>query len=82
MGISTVSPRFYGPPMNRKCPNCNTSEGVRIIFYGMFIEEADTDIYTIGGCCIFDDMPDFECIVCGWKGFKRKKKVTNSIFLT
>jgi rubredoxin len=82
MGISNVSPRFYDLQMKRKCPNCNLSEGIRIIFYGMPSEEPDPAIYTVGGCCISDEMPDFECIVCGWKGFKRKKKVTNSIFLT
>jgi rubredoxin len=82
MGITTVSPRFYDSPVNRKCPNCNSNEGVRIILYGMPSEEPDPAIYTIGGCCISDEMPKFECINCGWKGFKRKKKVTNSIFLT
>jgi hypothetical protein len=48
----------------------------------MPIGEPDPAIYTIGGCLISDEMPKFECIECGWKGFTRKKKVTNSIFLT
>jgi hypothetical protein len=30
--------------------------------------EPDYDIYTLGGCVIFDDMPKYECIECGWKG--------------
>jgi hypothetical protein len=32
------------------------------------MEEPDPAIYTIGGCVIFDDMPKYECIACGWKG--------------
>ena len=31
-------------------------------------EEPDPATYTIGGCVIFDDMPKYECIDCGWKG--------------
>ena len=68
MGISNVSPRFYDVQMKRICPNCNVSEGVRIIFYGMPMEEPDPAIYTLGGCVIFDDMPKYECIECHWKG--------------
>jgi hypothetical protein len=30
--------------------------------------EPDYDIYTLGGCVIFDDMPKYECIECHWKG--------------
>jgi hypothetical protein len=30
--------------------------------------EPDYDIYSLGGCVIFDDMPKYECIDCGWKG--------------
>ena len=70
MGISTVSPRFYDLPMKFLCPDCNLSEGVRTILYGMPMEEPDPAIYTIGGCVIFDDMPKYECIECGWKGFR------------
>ncbi|WP_257789730.1 hypothetical protein [Candidatus Planktophila limnetica] len=30
--------------------------------------EPDYAIYSLGGCCIFDDMPKYECIDCHWKG--------------
>jgi hypothetical protein len=30
--------------------------------------EPDYAIYSLGGCCVFDDMPKYECIECGWKG--------------
>jgi hypothetical protein len=66
----------------KRCPECLSETAIRIILYGMPMGEPDYAIYTLGGCCIYDDMPKYECIECGWKGFKRKKKVTNSIFLT
>jgi hypothetical protein len=40
----------------------------------MPMEEPDPAIYTIGGCCISDDMPKYECIECGWRGKKLKTK--------
>ena len=70
MGISTVGSRFYDLQMKLLCPDCNVSEGVRIIFYGMPMEEPDPAIYTIGGCLIFNDMPKYVSIECGWKGSK------------
>jgi hypothetical protein len=36
--------------------------------------EPDYTIYSLGGCCIFDDMPQYECIECGWKGSNSKKE--------
>jgi hypothetical protein len=45
---------------------------MRIILYGMPSEEPDPAIYTIGGCCISDDMPKYECVECGWKGIRLK----------
>ena len=33
-------------------------------------EEPDPAIYVIGGCCIEEDMPEMECIKCGWQGSK------------
>jgi hypothetical protein len=32
--------------------------------------EPNYEIYSLGGCCIFDDMPKYECIECGWTGKK------------
>ena len=44
------------------------------ILYGMPMEEPDYAIYSLGGCCIFDDMPRYECIECGWKGSRSELK--------
>jgi rubredoxin len=74
MGISNVSPKFYDLEMKRKCPNCNLNEGIRTILYGMPMEEPDPAVYTIGGCCISDDMPKYECVECGWKGSRSELK--------
>ena len=52
----------------KRCPECLSETGIRLILYGMTMGEPDPAIYTIGGCVIFDDMPKYECIDCGWKG--------------
>ena len=73
-----VSASFYLFPMSTKrCPKCLSETAIRIILYGMPMEEPDPAIYTTGGCVIFDDMPKYECIECGWKGSKFKK-ISNS----
>jgi len=50
--------------MKKKCPVCNSLDGVREYIYGMPSEEPDTTKYVLGGCCISDDMPDYKCIKC------------------
>jgi len=68
-----VSASLYLFPMTTKrCPKCLSETAIRIILYGMPMGEPDYAIYTLGGCCIFDDMPKYECIECGWKGSKFK----------
>jgi hypothetical protein len=52
----------------KRCPDCLSETAIRIILYGMPMGEPDYDIYTLGGCVIFDDMPKYECIECHWKG--------------
>jgi hypothetical protein len=67
--VGLVSAQFYLLPMTTKrCPECLSETAIRIIFYGMPMEEPDPAIYSLGGCCIFDDMPKYECIDCHWKG--------------
>ena len=52
----------------KRCPQCLSETAIRIIFYGMPMEEPYPAIHTLGGCCISDNMPDYECIECGRKG--------------
>jgi hypothetical protein len=52
----------------KRCPDCLSETAIRIILYGIPKGEPDPAIYKIGGCVIFDDMPKYECIECGWKG--------------
>jgi hypothetical protein len=56
----------------KRCPECLSETAIRIIFYGMPMEEPDPAIYTLGGCLVFDDMPKYECIECGWAGIRLK----------
>ena len=52
------------------CPGCLSDVSIRTIFWGMPSEEPDPDIYVTGGCCVEEDMPEMECIKCGWRGLK------------
>ena len=43
------------------------------------MEEPDPAIYTIGGCVISENMPDFECVECHWRGSKSEvRKATRA----
>ena len=50
-----------------KCPNCDSSTGVREILYGMPAAEPDPSKYIVGGCCMEADSPDFKCLNCDWE---------------
>jgi len=52
------------------CPGCLSDVSIRIILWGMPSEEPDPAIYITGGCCIEEEMPEMECIKCGWQGSK------------
>jgi Zn ribbon nucleic-acid-binding protein len=64
--------------MKRKCPTCNSSDGVRIIIWGMPAGEPDKSKYYIGGCLMDDQNPDYKCIKCGWEGFRHSRTVDKS----
>ena len=61
----------------KRCPYCSSDKGIRTILYGMPSEEPDPAIYTIGGCCISDEMPKYECVECGWKGSRAELRGTS-----
>ena len=63
--------------MKKKCPVCNSLDGVREFIYGMPSEEPDTTQYVLGGCCISDDMPDYKCIYCATDFYKDSDKYHN-----
>ena len=52
----------------KSCPDCNSSSGLRKIFYGLPDGPVNEEKYAIGGCCVTDDDPTLKCIECGWKG--------------
>lgn len=61
-----------GPPITasrkpRKCPSCGAGP-IAEILYGMPTEEImrtlDETKFVLGGCCITDDDPTWQCTVC------------------
>ena len=63
--------------MKKKCPVCNSLNGVREFIYGMPSEEPDATKYVLGGCCISDDEPDYRCINCATDFYKDSDKFHN-----
>jgi DNA-directed RNA polymerase subunit RPC12/RpoP len=61
----------------KKCPICKSAEGVRLYLYGLPIGEQDPKKYVIGGCLIFDDMPDYKCLSCSTDFYKNSEKHHN-----
>ena len=61
----------------RKCPVCKSLEGVRLYLYGMPSEEPDPKKFVIGGCLVFEDMPDYKCITCSTDFYKNSDKYHN-----
>jgi hypothetical protein len=57
--------------MNPSCPTCKSSDGVRVILWGMPLDEPDESKYWIGGCLVNEGMPEYKCTDCGWEGFSR-----------
>jgi len=61
----------------KKCPVCNSFDGVREFIYGMPSEAPDESKYVLGGCTISDDMPDYKCINCATDSYKGNDKFHN-----
>jgi hypothetical protein len=61
----------------KKCPTCNSSDGVREFLYGMPSEEPDPGKYVLGGCCFSEDMPDYRCTKCATDFYKDGDKYHN-----
>ena len=65
-----LPPGFEKPKKKRKCPACG-SESIAEIMYGMpmFTPELEEELragrLSLGGCCISDDSPRWECNECG-----------------
>ena len=61
----------------KKCPICNSTQGVRRYLYGMPDEMPDPDKYVIGGCVVYEDMPDYKCVTCSTDFYKNSDKYHN-----
>jgi len=75
--LGGVSGGGYSRYMNKKCPVCNSKEGVREYFYGLPMEQPDTEKYVLGGCCISEDMPDYRCMKCFTDFYRDSDKYQN-----
>jgi DNA-directed RNA polymerase subunit RPC12/RpoP len=75
--MSNTSTRVERAQKPRKCPECGQAP-LASILYGMpaFDEELERKMnegrITLGGCCISDDDPAWECTRCGLKIFRRQ----------
>jgi hypothetical protein len=61
----------------KKCPVCQSTDGVREIIYGMPDGEPDESKYLLGGCLVSDDMPDYKCINCNTSFYKGSDRLRN-----
>lgn len=75
--MSNTSTRVERAQKPRKCPECGQAP-LASILYGMpaFDEEIERKMnegrITLGGCCVSDDDPVWECTHCGLKIFRRQ----------
>jgi len=60
-----VSARCYLSNMSRKCPNCDSSTGIREAIYGIPIEfPVNKEKYFLAGCTASGGK--YVCINCDW----------------
>jgi len=59
------------------CPICDSIEGVRLYLYGMPSEEPDPKQFVIGGCVVYEDMPDYKCVTCSTDFYKNSDRYHN-----
>ena len=71
--MSVIPPsEFEKPKEKRKCPKCG-SESIAEIMYGMPINSPELQDalrqgkLSLGGCCVSDDSPRWDCSECGEK---------------
>jgi hypothetical protein len=53
---------------DRRCPRCSSDEVLRVV-YGLpseeMIEESIAGRVLLGGCAVWPEAPDWQCVVCG-----------------
>jgi len=63
----------------RKCPKCGSTR-IATILYGFpvhsikLMDDIDSGKVALGGCCISDDDPVWECVDCETTIYKKGKK--------
>ena len=75
--MSNTSTRVERVQKPRKCPECGKAP-IASILYGMpaFDEDLEQKMnegrIALGGCCVSDDDPAWECTNCGLKIFRKQ----------
>lgn len=72
------SARLYLSRKPRKCPHCGGKPMATVLYgYPAFSAELEAQLQsgtiTLGGCCITDDDPKWECPHCGLKLYRSIK---------
>ena len=53
---------------DRRCPRCSSDEVLRVV-YGLpseeMIEESIAGRVLLGGCAVWPESPDWQCVACG-----------------
>ena len=61
----------------KKCPICNSTQGVRRYLYGMPDEMPDPEKNVVGVCLVSEYMPDYTCVTCSTDFYKNSDKYHN-----
>jgi hypothetical protein len=61
------------------CPSCRHTPVADIVYGLVSLDEElnqqlEAGLVTLGGCCVSDNDPAWECSQCGWQGWRIRKK--------
>lgn len=66
--------QYFANRKPRKCPACGSKKVARILYgmpaFHMIREELDSGKIVLGGCCISDSDPSWQCVDCSTQIYK------------
>lgn len=57
-----------------KCYVCTDGGDLHKILYGFPADNFDFEQFEVGGCVVYEGMPDYRCRECGWETTKAELK--------
>lgn len=57
-----------------KCPVCIDGGDLHKFVYGLPADDFDFEKFEVGGCVVYEEMPDYRCRKCDWRGTKAELK--------